>query len=57
MTSNYSKILLEISHRTRYDYEEIVSGEVYPFWCKELENMGRLRGIKAVQLCLSDAIR
>lgn len=43
MTRNYSKILLEISGRTRYDYGAMVSGEVHLFLCKELENMVPLR--------------
>ena len=43
MTRNYSKILLEISGRTRYDYGAMVSGEVHLFLCKELEKLAPLR--------------
>ena len=43
MTRNYSKFLLEIFGKSRYDYGAMVSGEVYPFLCKELEEMERLR--------------
>lgn len=43
MTRNYCKFLLEIFGGSRYDYEAMVSGEVYPILCKEMEKLERLR--------------
>lgn len=43
MTRNYSKFLLEIFGKSRYDYGEMVSGEVHLFLCKELEKLVPLR--------------